>query len=114
MEPRFRPPYSGFAQITRYIDRAQFLELVQEHEHEKGAKGFSSWAQFSGMIFARLPGRDSLRSVENAFDSLQGELNHLGLPLNPISKSSLARANEHRPADLREDYSARVTSVIHP
>ena len=75
----FRATMSGFAQILKHVNRWLFDDLVKKHKHDKGSKGFSSWAQFTGMAFAQLSGCDSLRAVENAFESFQGELNHIGI-----------------------------------
>ena len=90
MGKSLRATMSGFAQIMQRIDRYEFRGLVKKHDHEKGARGFSSDAQFQSMLFAQISGSDSLRSIENAFKSLRGEHNHLGLPPNPVSRSTLA------------------------
>ena len=68
MNNNLRATMSGFAQIVQYVNTAEFDRLVSKHEHDKGAKGFSSRTQFLSMLFAQIAGCDSLRSVENAFD----------------------------------------------
>jgi hypothetical protein len=98
-----RATMSAFAQIAQHLNRDEFNALVRKHGHDKGAKGFSSWAQFLSMVFAQIAGCDSLRSIQNAFKSLMGEHNHLGLPPDPVAKSTLACANEKRPAKMFEE-----------
>lgn len=102
----------------QHFKPAEFNELVALYNHEKGAKGFTSWAQFIGMLFGQISGCDSLRSIQNGLNSLRGELNHLGLPPNPVPKSTLAKANELRPAEMYEALFyrmyGRLSSQIQP
>ena len=46
---------SCFTQILNIVDRPAFAKIVLEHHAEKCAKGFSSWEQFTAMLFAQLP-----------------------------------------------------------
>ena len=78
-----------------------FDSLRVERGHDKGAKGFSSKTRFLAMLFAQLSGADSSRSIETAFTSFQGGLNHLDIR-GPIPISTLAHANENRSAEFYE------------
>jgi hypothetical protein len=53
------------------------------------------------MIFCHLARADSLREICNGLACCLGKLNHLGIDKAP-KKSTLAYANQHRPASLYE------------
>lgn len=54
------------------------------------------------MLFCHLAKADSLRGICNGLSSCLGKSRHLGIPRSP-RRSTLAQANEHRPAKLYED-----------
>lgn len=72
------------------------------HEAERGAKGFTCWAQLTAMLFCHLARADSLREICYGMACCLGRLSHLGLRRAP-SRSTLSYANAHRPAALFED-----------
>jgi hypothetical protein len=84
------------------VPRNEFAKLVSKHEGERGAKGFTCWAQFTAMLFCQLAHADSLREICNGLACCLGKLAHLGINRGP-SKSNLSYANRHRPATLFED-----------
>jgi hypothetical protein len=51
------------------------------------------------MLFCHLAHADSLRLICNGLSCCLGKLKHLGMSAAP-SRSGLAYANEHRPAEL--------------
>ncbi len=67
-----------------------------------GRQGFSCWTQFVSMLFCQLAHADSLREICNGLRCCLGKLVHLGIR-QPPNKSTLAYANQHRPAALFED-----------
>ncbi len=93
---------SLFSQLLHEFPRLDFQSLVKRHDAEKGAKGFSCWLQFVAMLFCHLGHADSLREICNGLSCCAGKLNHLGIAKAP-KKSTLAYANEHRPAGLFRD-----------
>jgi hypothetical protein len=93
---------SLFSQLLQEFPRMDFQYLVKRHDAEKGAKGFSCWLQFVAMLFCHLGHADSLREICNGLSCCAGKLNHLGIEKAP-KKSTLAYANEHRPAGLFRD-----------
>lgn len=93
---------SLFSQLLHEFPRLDFQSLVKRHDAEKGAKGFSCWLQFVAMLFCHLGHADSLREICNGLSCCTGKLNHLGIAKAP-KKSTLAYANEHRPAELFRD-----------
>ena len=76
--------------------------LVKKHDAERAAKGFTCWTQFVSMIFCQLGRADSLREICQGLDCCLGKLTHLGIARAP-RRSTLAYANQHRPAKLFEE-----------
>jgi hypothetical protein len=93
---------SLFSQLLKHFPRPEFADLVRKHRAERHARGFDCWTQFVAMLFAQVSGADSLRTICNGLACCIGKLVHLGLGRAP-NKSTLAYANEHRPAKLFED-----------
>ena len=93
---------SLFNQLLRHFPRTEFGALVKKHQAERAAKGFTCWTQFVSMAFCQLAHADSLREICNGLACSEGKLVHLGI-LSAPNKSTLAYANEHRPAALFED-----------
>jgi len=93
---------SLFSQLLQQIPRNEFATLVNKHQAERDAKGFTCWAQFTAMLFCQLAHADSLREICNGLACCLGKLVHLGIQRGP-SKSNLSYANAHRPAALFED-----------
>lgn len=75
---------------------------MKKHKAEQGAKGFSCRTQLVAMLFCQLAHADSLREICNGLACCLGKLVHLGITRAP-NKSSLAYANQHRPAELYEE-----------
>jgi hypothetical protein len=92
---------SIFSQLLQLFPRAEFASLVKTYKAERHARGFDSWTQFIAMIFCQLGRAHSLREICGGLASLEGKLNHLGVKDAP-KRSTLAYANEHRPAALFE------------
>ena len=93
---------SLFNQILQHFPRTEFGALVKKHAAERAAKGFTCWAQFVAMMFCQLAHADSLREICNGLACSEGKLFHLGVKIAP-NKSTLAYANQNRPAALFED-----------
>jgi hypothetical protein len=93
---------SLFNQLLRHFPRAEFAALVRKHDAERGAKGFTCWAQLVAMLFCQMAHADSLREICNGLACSLGKLVHLGIGVAP-NKSTLAYANKHRPAKLYEE-----------
>lgn len=93
---------SCFAQVLSLVDRHAFGRAVNDHEAEKGSKGFACWDQFVAMLFAQLGGANSLREICGGLATALGKLSHLGLREAP-TRSTLSYANAHRPWELYQD-----------
>lgn len=92
-----------FSQFLHQLQRAAFEKLVVTHSAERGAKGFSCWTQLVAMLFGHVAQADSLREICGGLAGCLGKRVHLGVSRNP-SRSTLAYANEHRPAALYEAF----------
>jgi hypothetical protein len=93
---------SLFNQLLQHFPRAEFAALVRKHDAERGAKGFTCWAQLVAMLFCQMAHADSLREICNGLACSLGKLVHLGIGVAP-NRSTLSYANKHRPAKLYED-----------
>ena len=93
---------SLFAQILTLVKRSEFTRIIELHKAEYDTKGFSSWTQFSSMLFGQFARCESLREICHGLHTLNGKLSHLGIPEAP-KKSTLAYANEHRPWAVYRD-----------
>lgn len=100
---------SLFSQILREIPRDMFLGLVQKSHSERYAKGFSSWTHLVAMLFCQLAHADSLREICNGLACCEGKLVHVGIN-QPPRRSTLAYANEHRPAAMFEALFGKLLS----
>lgn len=98
---------SLFSQILHHLPRNEFAALVKKHKADYKAKGFWSWSQLVAMLFCHLAGADSLREITGGLRCCLGKITHLGVQ-RAITRSTLAYANQHRPAVLFRDlfYSA--------
>jgi hypothetical protein len=93
---------SLFNQLLRHFPSLEFAALVKKHSAERAAKGFSCRTQLVAMLFCQLAHADSLREICNGLACCLGKLVHLGIDVAP-NKSTLAYANQHRPAKLYEE-----------
>lgn len=95
-------PTSLFAQILSLVKKSEFHRIVDHHNAEFDAKGFTSWTQFTSMLFGQFAHCDSLREVCHGLHTLNGKLSHLGISEAP-ARSTLAYANEHRTWEVFRD-----------
>jgi hypothetical protein len=93
---------SLFNQLLQHFPSLEFAALVKKHKAERAAKGFTCRTQLVAMLFCQLAHADSLREICNGLACCLGKLIHLGIGVAP-NKSTLAYANQHRPAALYED-----------
>ena len=96
---------SLFSQILSEMSLSpvNFEQLVMKHGNDRNAKGFTSKEQLVAMLFSHLARADSLREITNGLLCCNGKVKHLGIKSAP-KRSTLAYANEHRNADLYEEY----------
>ena len=97
------PGKTVFAQLLQQISHYQFRKIVDRYKGSHRVRSFSCWDQFIAMAFAQLTGRDSLRDIESCLSSHREKLYHMGLR-SPISRSTLADANERRDFRIYQDF----------
>ena len=85
-------------QMLKMFSRHEFQKAVSETGTEYHARGFSSWNHFVSMLFGQLAGIDNLRGIEAGLATQSKYLYHLGV--QPVHRSTLAYANEHRSHEL--------------
>jgi len=85
-------------QMLKMFSRYEFQKAVLETGTEYHSRGFSSWNHFVAMLFGQLSGQDSLRGIEAGLATQSATLYHAGV--EPIHRSTLAYANEHRSHEL--------------
>jgi hypothetical protein len=93
---------SMFSQLLQLFPRLEFAKIVQKHNGERHARGFTCWGQFVAMMFCQLGRAQSLREICGGLAASEGKLLHLGIPEAP-KRSTLAYANEHRPWEIYKE-----------
>ena len=84
-----------FSQIMSWFPDYYFDQFVERYRGDHRVQTFFCRDQFLCMAFAQLAYRDSLRDIETCLRTLGSKLYHAGIH-GPISRSTLADANEHR------------------
>jgi hypothetical protein len=84
------------AQLLDFLPRHTFRRIVNQHGGDRRVRTFKCWDHFLIMSFAQLTRRDSLRDIEACLKAVPERLYHSGLRCGPISRSTLADANERR------------------
>jgi hypothetical protein len=97
--------------LSQLVPRSLFSELVDKHQAERHARGFSCWAQCIAMFFWRLADARSLREIVQGLADADGKLRHLGLT-EATSRSTLAVASQQRPAALFGERFARRSEIL--
>jgi len=88
-----------FAQLLNLIDRHDFQDLENgQFKPLRKYRTLSRWGQFTTMMFAQITGRASLRDISESLQTQVGRLYHLGI--GSVRKSTLADANNSRPAEF--------------
>jgi hypothetical protein len=103
---------SLFAQCLQVVSRRDFEQAVRLHHAERYAKGFSSWDQFTAMLFSHLAQAQSLREICGGLACCVGKVQHLGLRKAP-SRSTLSYANAHRPWPLYQTVLTQLVATCH-
>jgi hypothetical protein len=85
-------------QMLQMFPRHEFQSAVLKTGTEYHSRGFSSWNHFVAMLFGQLAGIDNLRGIQAGLATQSRYLYHLGI--NPVHRSTLAYANEHRSHEL--------------
>lgn len=87
-------------QLLHLLPEDRFQTFVGQHGADRYVKTFSCRNQLCTLLFAQATGKDSLRGIETGLRSLDSMWYHLGL--SSVARSTIAYANEHRPALIYE------------
>jgi putative transposase len=91
---------TAFHQLLKPLSRHEFEAEANRHHVGQKLRSATRWDQFVGMAMSQLSGRQSLRDIQSNLESQHRKLYHVGA--KPIARSTLARLNEHQPAELYE------------
>ncbi len=86
------------------VHRQTLDRLVERYGAETRVRHFGCRQQLICMVFAQLTWRESLRDIEACLNAKSETLYHLGFR-EPLARSTLAEANEHRDWRLWRDLS---------
>lgn len=100
-----------FSQIVAFLNRDRFNYLVRKYDGNRYVKHFTCWHQLLAMMFGQLCHREGLRDLIIALAAHQAKLYHLGLGSKPISKTTLAAANQNRDYRIFEDFAFYMMKV---
>lgn len=84
----------------KVVPRHRFERLVAAHRGDYRVRGLRCWDQFVALVYAQLTGCDSLRSLEDGFNTHAERHYHLGC--HSVARSTLSDANASRPVALYE------------
>ena len=87
-------------QLLHLLPENRFESFVGQHKADRYVKAFSCRNQLCTLVYAQATGKDSLRGIETGLRSLDSMWYHLGL--TSVARSTIAYANEHRPAQMYE------------
>lgn len=104
--------YTGktlFAQIMDFLPWSTFYRIVERYNGDYRVRTLRCAEQFRAMAFAQLTYRESLRDIEACLSAQTSKLYHMGIK-EPISRSTLADANESRDWRIYADFAQRLIS----
>ena len=68
-----------FAQLTDFLPRRAFDQLVKKYYGNKKVRTFACWNQLLCMVFGQLTGRESMRGLILSLEAHKSKYYHLGL-----------------------------------
>src|SRR3989344_467628 len=95
---RMHNPTTVLNQLLALLPENRFQTFVGQHEADKYTKTYSCWNQLTIMLYAQATGKESLRDIEASLRVLDSTRVELGLKSS--ARSTMAYANEHRPAGI--------------
>jgi hypothetical protein len=101
------------SQLMMFMPEFEFNKCVARYKGDYRVRNFSCREHFLVMSFAQLAGRESLRDIENCLTAFSSKLYHSGLT-KPISKSTLADANEKRNWRIYADFAQVLIKKARP
>jgi len=99
-----------FRQVLAAIDRRAFERRAVEARAQAYDKCFGAWDHLLALVFAQLSGATSLRDLELRWNALHPH--HAALGSGRLARSTLADANQRRPACLFADTFAALAADL--
>jgi len=96
-----------FTQIMDFLPWKTFHRVVTRYRGDHRVRTLSCAEQFRCMAFAQLTYRESLRDIEACLSVQSAKLYHMGFR-KPVSRSTLADANERRDWRIYADFAQRL------
>lgn len=87
-------------QLLNLLPEQQFQTFVGQHNADRYVKRFTCFNQLTTLLYAQITGKECLREIEADLRVLDSTWSELGL--KSIARSTLAYANERRPAAIFE------------
>lgn len=97
-----------FAQLMALIPHNDFHRCVRRYDGDRRARSFTCWDQFLALAFAQLTYRENLRDIEACLGAVPDKLYHMGFRCGPVSRSTLADANERRDWRIFADFAQQI------
>jgi len=92
-----------FAQLMDFLPWTSFSRIVARYRGNHRVRTLSCAEQFRCMAFAQITYRESLRDIEACLTAQAAKLYHMGFS-KPVSRSTLADANERRDWCIYADF----------
>jgi hypothetical protein len=96
-----------FAQVLDFVPWTTFQRIVTRHRGDHRVRTLTCADQFRCMAFAQLTFRESLRDIESCLSAQPTKLYHMGFR-HPVSRSTLADANESRDWRIYAEFAQRL------
>lgn len=97
-----------FAQVMDFLPWKTFHRIVSRYGGDHRVRTLTCAEQLRGMAFAQLTDRESLRDIEACLSAQAAKLYHMGL-CQPVSRSTLADANESRDGRMYAEFAQRLS-----
>ena len=102
-----------FAQVMDFLPWTTFHRIVTRYGGDRRVRTLACAEQFRIMAFAQMTYRESLRDIEACFSAQAAKLYHMGLR-RPVSRSTLADANEARDWRIYADFAQVLIAMARP
>ncbi len=102
-----------FAQLMTFMPEYEFQKCVDHYKGDYRVRKLTCREHFLVMSFAQLTGRENLRDIENCLSAFSGKLYHSGIS-KPVSRSTLADANEKRDWRIYADFAQILIKQARP
>ena len=96
-----------FAQVMDFLPWSTFHRIVTSYQGDHRVRTLSCAEQFRCMAFAQITYRESLRDIEACLSAQSAKLYHMGFR-QPVSRSTLADANESRDWRIYAEFAHRL------